>query len=110
MVSLQWCSLDNDLRSCFRDSLVLFAHATADPDRADHRAVALNGDTTGEDHDLAVVGGVDAVEILSRLRELAEGLGLDIERAAGPRFFLRDVDASHPRAVHAGEGDEIAAD
>src|SRR5215469_1255990 len=51
----------------FGDRLVLIARATADADGADNLSVPLQRDASGENHDLAVVGSVDAKELSARL-------------------------------------------
>jgi hypothetical protein len=89
--------------------LVLGAEAAADADGADDFAVLLDGDAAGEDHDLAVVGGVDAEELVAGLREGAEGSGFDVEGAGGPGLLLGDVDRADPGAVHALEGEQVSA-
>src|SRR5690606_3097419 len=91
------------------DGVVLRAGAAADADRPDGPAVAGQRDPPGEDHHLALVGGVDPVEVLARLRVLAQLLGGDVERARGPGLVDRDVDRAEPRTVHADVGDEVAA-
>jgi len=78
--------------------VVLIARASADVDSADHLAIALTGNATGEDHDLAVVGGVDPKELHSRLRVRGQVPGRDVE---GPRcvgLLLRNVDAADIQA------------
>jgi len=89
--------------------VVLGAGAAADSNGADDFAVLLQGDASGEDHDLAVVGGVDAEELVARLRVIAEVFGGDVEGAGGPGFFDGDVDGAEPGVVHADVGDEVAA-
>src|ERR1700738_883095 len=79
-----------DLEGCdagFRNRVVMCSGGAADSDGADDFAVILPGDAAGEDHNLAVVGGVDAEELVARLRVVAEVLGGDVEGAGGPGFF-----------------------
>lgn len=45
------------------DCVVLFSRAATDSNRSDHPAVLLEGDAAGEDHDLSIVGGVNAEEL-----------------------------------------------
>ncbi len=47
--------------------VILSAGAAAYSDCTDYFAVLLEGDAAGEDHDLAVVGGVDAEELVAGL-------------------------------------------
>ena len=65
--------------------------SSADADGADDLAVALERDATGEDHHPTVVGGVDAVELLTGLGEVAEVCGGCVERAGREGFVDRDV-------------------
>ena len=56
-------------RGCagFGDRVVLVARATAYADGSNYLAAALQRDTAGEDHDLAVIRGMDAEELPTRL-------------------------------------------
>src|SRR4030081_1951149 len=93
-----------DLEGCYAGfgyRVILFAGSSADADGADDFAVLLQGDASGEDHDLAVVGGVDAEELVARLRVIAEVFGGDVEGAGGPGFFDGDIDGAKPGVVHA---------
>ena len=93
----------------FGDGVVLFAAAAGDADGADDLVAAFEGDASGEDHDAAVVGDVDAVEVSAGLGELGEGLGVDVEGAGGEGLVDGDVDAAKPGTGHAGEGKEVSA-
>src|SRR5947209_8485315 len=66
-------------RASFRYRVVLIARAAADADRADHLAVLLQRNPTGENHDLAIIGGVDSEELPARLRMSSQILGRNIE-------------------------------
>ena len=62
--------IPSDLKSCcacLGDRVILFAGASADADGTDYFSFLLEWDAAGEDHDLAVVGGVDAEELISGL-------------------------------------------
>ena len=71
--------------------VVLIAGASGDADGADYLAVLLDGDAAGEDHDLAIVGGVDAEELIAGLGVGGEVLGSDVEGAGGPGLLDGDV-------------------
>src|SRR5271170_5293754 len=106
-----YCS-EKNLKSCcarLGDRVILFAGAAADADGADYFSVLLEWDAAGEDHDLAVVGGVDAEELISRLRVRGEIFCGDVEGTGGPGLFDGDVDGAEPRVVHADVGDEVAS-
>ena len=68
----------------FGDRVILFAGASADADGAYDFAFFLQGDAACEDHDLAVVGGVDAEELVAGLGVCGEVFGGDVEGAGGP--------------------------
>jgi len=88
--------------------VVLIAGASGDADGADYLAVLLDGDAAGEDHDLAIVGGMDSEELVAGLGVLSEVLGGDVEGAGGPGFFDGDIDGAEPGVFHALEGEEVA--
>jgi hypothetical protein len=89
--------------------VVLFAGTAADTDRADDFAILFQRDAAGEDHDAAVVGGIDAEELAAGLGVGGEVFGGGVEGAGGVGLLDRDVDAAEPGAVHADVGDEVAA-
>jgi hypothetical protein len=95
--------------TCFGYCVILFTGASTDADCADDFTLFLERNAAGKDHNLAVVGGVDAEELVAGLGVGAEVLGGDVEGAGGPGFFLRDVDGAEPGVGHALEGDEVAA-
>jgi hypothetical protein len=74
--------------------VVLFAGASADADGSDDFSVFLERDSAGEDHDFAVVGGMDAEELTAGLGMGGEVFGGDVEGAGGPGFFDGDVDGA----------------
>ena len=62
--------LEDDLERCgcsLRNGMVLLSRSAADPNRADDLPVLLQRNATRKDHDLAVVGCVDAKELIARL-------------------------------------------
>src|ERR1019366_805457 len=89
--------------------MVLLARAAADADGAYNFAVALQRDTAREDHNLAVVRGMDAEKLSARLRVRRQVFGRDVEGARGVGLLLRNIDAADPGAVHADVGHEVAA-
>ncbi len=97
------------LRAGLGDGLILRARAAADPDGAHDLVAAFERDAAGKNHDLAVVGSMDAVERFARLREGGECLGGNVESTRGPGLLDGDVDAAQPGFVHAREGNEAAA-
>ena len=56
-------------RGCagFGNGVVLIAGTTADTDCTHNFAAALQRDSPGEDHDLALIGGMDTKELSTRL-------------------------------------------
>src|SRR5579862_6910871 len=72
----------------FSDRMILIARATADANRAYNFSALLQRDAAREDHDLAVVGGVDTKELPARLRMRRQVLGRDVERPRCVGLFL----------------------
>src|ERR1700674_3361674 len=72
-------------RGCtgFGDGVVLIARAAAHADGTHNLAATLQRDATGEDHDLAVVRGMDAEKLSARLRVGGEIFGSDVESPRG---------------------------
>src|ERR1700744_1642946 len=89
--------------------MILFAGPSADTDRADHLASALDGNAPGEDHDLAVIGNVDPEELLTALRVLSQRFCIQIKGLRRERLLLRNVDTADPGAIHALKGDQVAS-
>jgi len=90
--------------------VVLRSRTAADADGPDDLAILLERDAAGEDHYLAVVGGVNTEELIAGLRVRSEIFGGDVEGSGGPGFFDRDIDGADPGVVHADVGDEVATD
>src|ERR1700677_3223315 len=80
----------------FGDGVVLIARAAAYTDGSYYFSVFLERDATGEDHHFAVVGGVDAEELVAGLRVWCEVFGGDVKGAGGPGLFDGDVDGADP--------------
>src|SRR5580693_7115462 len=78
--------------ACLGYCVILFAGASTDADCADDFTLLLERNAAGKDHNLAVVGGVDAEELIAGLRVCGEIFGGDVKGAGGPGFFNRDVD------------------
>jgi hypothetical protein len=95
--------------ACFGYCVILFAGASTDADGAYDFAIFLKRDAAGEDHHFAVIGGVDAEELVAGLRVCGEIFGGDVEGAGGPGFLDGDVDGADPGVVHADVRDEVAA-
>ena len=77
------------LKGCcagFGYGVILFAGTTADADSAYDFAIFLQRNAAGEDHDFAVVGDVDAEELVARLAVLGQVLRGDVERTGRPRL------------------------
>src|ERR1700677_494754 len=87
----------------FCDGVVLIARAAAYTDGSYYFSVFLERAAAGEDHHLAVVGGVDAEELAAGLRVRREIFGGDVEGAGGPGLLLGDVDGADPGVGHALE-------
>src|SRR5438093_8732916 len=66
-------------RASFRYRVVLIARAAADADSAYDFAVLPQWNPAGENHDLAIVRGVDSEELPARLRMSSQILGRNIE-------------------------------
>lgn len=90
--------------SCLGDRLILLAATPAHSYRPDDQAVAAQRDAASEDHDPAMVRVLDAVELLAGLSIFGQVLGSDVEGARRKGLVDRDVDAAHPRVVHANVG------
>ena len=86
----------------------MLAGTAADTDGADDGAVGLQRDPAGEDHHPAVVGRVDAVELLTRLGGLGQVRRRDVKRPSGEGLVDRDVDTAPPCAVHPHVRDKVA--
>jgi hypothetical protein len=59
-------------RASFSHGVVLIAAAAANADRTHNFPFPLQRDATSEDHDLAIIGGVNAEELSARLGVLGE--------------------------------------
>jgi hypothetical protein len=93
----------------FGYGVILDSGAATDANGADDFAFLFEGNASGEDHYFAVIGCVDAEELIARLGVLGEILGGNVEGAGGPGFLLGDVDGAKPRVGHALEGDKVSA-
>src|SRR5581483_8795381 len=93
----------------FGDRMVLFAEPAADANGPDDFPAAFERHSAGKDHDLSVVGGMDAEELLAGLRVFSQSFGFDIEGARGEGLLLSDVDTADPGAFLALEGNEVGS-
>src|SRR5450755_4432869 len=89
--------------------MVLIARAAADADGADDLSIAFQWNATCEDHDSAIIGGVNAEELSAGLRMYSEVFGRDVEGARRVGLLLRNIDAADPSPVHAHMGHDVAA-
>src|SRR5438874_4936999 len=96
-------------RAGFGHGVVLVARTPTHPDGAYYFAIALERYPTGKNHDLAVVGGMDAEKLPARLRVCSQVFGGDIECSGGISLFHGNIDAADPGAIHAHVGHNVAA-
>src|SRR5260370_19525731 len=82
------------------DGMILIAGSTADANRADYLAIQLQRDAAGKNHDLAVVGNMNAEELAARLRMLRQLLRFDIKCTRRVSLLHPDIDAAAPCVVH----------
>jgi hypothetical protein len=84
-------------RGCtgFGDGVVLIARAAAHADGTHNLAATLQWDAAGEDHDLAVVRGMDAEKLPARLRVGGEIFGGDVESPRGVGLLDGDVNVPY---------------
>jgi len=66
-VFVYWCGELEGSCAGFGNCVVLNTRAAADADGSYNFAFLLEGDAACKDHDLAVVGGVDAEELIAGL-------------------------------------------
>jgi hypothetical protein len=92
----------------FGDGVILNSGSATDANGADDFAFLFEWDASGEDHHFAVIGCVDAEELIAGLGVLGEILGGNVEGAGGPGFLLGDVDGAKPSVGHALEGDKVS--
>src|SRR5438552_10015890 len=88
-------------RASFGYGMVLVTRTTTYADGAYYFTVALERDAAGENHDLAIVGGVDPKELAAGLRMLCQFFGSDVKRARGVGLLHGNIDAADPGAIHA---------
>src|SRR6266478_4347482 len=80
--------------------MILIAGTAADANRADYPSIQLQRDAAGKNHDLAVVGNMNAEELASRLRMLRQLLRFDIKCPRRVSLLHRDIDAADPCVVY----------
>src|SRR6516162_1740408 len=90
-------------RRCARlsDCVILIARAAADPNCTNHFPVSFQRNSARENHDPAIIRGVNTEELSARLRVLCQVLCSNIECAGSIGLFLRDIDTADPSTVHA---------
>src|SRR5438067_4532214 len=96
-------------RAGFSNGMVLVTRTTTYADGAYYFTVALERDAAGKNHDLAIVGGMDAEKLPAGLRVLCQIFGGDVKRARGVGLFHGNVDAADPGAIHAHVSHNVAA-
>src|SRR3984957_9595303 len=89
--------------------MILIPGSAADSDSSHHFSRLLEGDATGKNHDLAVIGCMDAKKLSAGLRVGGEIFGGDVEGARGVRLLDRNVDAAEPSSIHADVSDQVTA-
>src|ERR1700761_5277646 len=92
----------------FGDGMILVAGTATDSDGTDDLTVSLERDAPGEDHDLSIVGSVDAEELSAGLRVGRQIFGRNVEGAGGVCLLDGDVDAAQPGVVHTHVRDEVS--
>src|SRR6516165_5162976 len=80
--------------------MVLVPRTSADPDGPNHLSAPLQRYASGEDHDLPIVGGVNAKELVTRLAVRGQILSGNIEGPRGVGLLNRNIDAPDPCTVH----------
>lgn len=80
--------------------MILPAGAAAYSNSANHFPIALECHSAGEDHDAAIIGRMDAKELLTSLRMRGQVFRGDIERAGSKCLLNRNIDAANPGSVH----------
>src|SRR5262245_13127308 len=89
--------------------MILIPRASTDTDRAHHVAIALQRNSAGENHDLAVIGSVNSEELPAGLGVRRQILGCYIKGAGSERLVDRNIDAADPGAIHAHVSDKVSA-
>lgn len=93
----------------FGDGVILLSGAAADADGANDLAILAQRNSTGEDHDAAVIGDVNAEELIARLRMRRQVFGRDVEGPGRESFVDGNIDAANPGSVHSNVGHQVAA-
>src|ERR1700761_3074595 len=92
----------------FGDGMILVAGTATDSDGTDDLTVSLERDAPGEDHDLSIVGSVDAEELSAGLRVGRQIFRRNVEGAGCECLLDGDVDAAQPGVVHTHVRDEVS--
>src|SRR5438477_3027421 len=93
----------------FGHGVVLIARTATHTNGANYFSIAFERYPTSKNHDLAIVGGVDAEKLPAGLRMRSQVCGGDVKRARGISLLHRDIDAADPCAIHAHVGHNVAA-
>src|SRR5439155_20286538 len=89
--------------------MILLAQSATYPDSAYNLAVAFQGESACEDHDLAIVRSMNSEKLSAGLRVGGQVFRSDIKGAGGESFFDRNIDASYPGAIHPHVRDQVPA-
>src|ERR1700743_2471254 len=92
----------------FGDGMILVAGTATDSDGTDDLAVPLERNAPGEDHDLSIVGSVNAEELSAGLRVGRQIFRRNVEGAGCVCLLDGDVDAAQPGVVHTHVRDEVS--
>src|ERR1700689_3973757 len=93
--------------TCLGHRVILIARAAAYADPTHDLPVCLQWNPASEDHDLAVVGGMNPKELPARFGVRGQVLCRNVERARRICLFLRDIDTPEPRSIHTNMRDDI---
>src|SRR5258708_36946269 len=89
--------------------MILVAGATADTNRADYPSIQLQRDAAGKNHNLAVVGNMNAEELASRLRMLSQLLRFDIKCTRRVSLLHGDINAADQCVVYTNVSYDVSA-
>src|SRR5690554_5542868 len=88
--------------------MILFPGSATDTDCPYHLTVFLQRNPTSKNHDLTIIGSMDAKELLPRLGMFCQVFGGNIKSPRGIGLFNRNIYATDPGAIHTDMGHEIA--
>src|SRR5882724_12335237 len=91
--------------SCFRHGVVLLSRTSANTNGAHHFSFLHQWNSTGENHDFAVVGGVNSKKLATRLAVHCKIFGGNVEGTRCERLLLGNVDTADPCVIHSNMRD-----